>query len=168
MFATAAGISPDQCHDVTSPYRLPAFASLVVSALISNQGWPCSSPMNRCPTVPVAPRTATFRLRIAVKSDVSEERRGKPAALWVDPAQKAKAHLRQRGEHLVVVHDVPALDADLPVAVRAGVVVDRLVDAWALPGGLRHPDRDGAEGSLGRCWVLSDIGVGTADHANAL
>src|SRR2546421_4348270 len=168
MPATEAGMSPAQCHAVTSPYRLPALASLVVSALISNQGWPCSSPMNRCPTVPVAPRTATLRLRIAVKSDVSEERRGEPAALRVDPAQKAKPHLRQRCEHFVVVQDVAALDADLPVAVRAGVVVDRLIDARALPRDLGHPDRDGAEMSLGRRGVLPDLRVVTLDERDAI
>src|SRR5205814_4023600 len=119
-------------------------------------------------TVPVAPRTATLRLRIAVKSDVSEERCGEPAALRVDPAQKAKPHLRQRCEHFVVVQDVASLDADLPVAVRAGVVVDRLIYARALPRDLGYSDRDGAEMSLGRRWVLPDLRVVTLDQRDAV
>ena len=71
----------------TASTRALMTASLVVSALISNQGWPCRSPMKRCPTVPVAPRTATLRLRIAVKFDVSAEPRGEPPVSFVDPAQ---------------------------------------------------------------------------------
>src|SRR5437773_4657171 len=73
--------------------------------------------MKRCPTVPVAPRTATLRLRIAVKFDVSEERRGKPAALRVNPAHEAEPRLCKRRKHLVVVHDVPAIDPNLPVTM---------------------------------------------------
>src|SRR5438128_3705866 len=88
--------------------------------------------MNRCPTVPVAPRTATFRLRIAVKSDVSEERRSEPPVAFVDPAQEPQSGRGQIGEHLVVVHNVPAIDADAPVPVPAGVVIDRLVEEMAL------------------------------------
>src|SRR5437773_12123485 len=65
MSAISAGMSSPRCQGVTSPYRLPAFRSEVVSAASSNHGCPASRLMKRCPTVPVAPRTATLRLRIA-------------------------------------------------------------------------------------------------------
>src|ERR1700687_2190061 len=61
MSAISRGISAPKCHCVTSPYRLPALASEVVRAEISNHGWPASRLMKGCPTVPDAPRTATLR-----------------------------------------------------------------------------------------------------------
>src|SRR5207245_9991814 len=105
--------------------------------------------MNRCPTVPVAPRTATLRLRIAVKSDVSEERRGEPAPLRVNPMHEPEAGLCERRKHLVVVHHVPAFDPNLPVTVCPAVVVDGLVDAISIPGDLRHTAGGRAEVRLG-------------------
>src|SRR2546430_3678726 len=124
--------------------------------------------MKRCPTVPVAPRTATLRLRIAVKSDVSEDGRGEPAPLRVNPMDEAEARFCERRKHLVVVHHVPALDPNLPVTVRPAVVVDRLVDAISIPGDLRHTDRDRADVPFGRCRIVPDLRVIPLDQGDAV
>src|SRR5207249_2397925 len=124
--------------------------------------------MNRWPTVPVAPRTATLRLRIAVKSDVSDERRGEPAPLRVNPVHEAEARRCERRKHLVVAHHVPALDPNLPVTVCPAVVVDRLVDAISVPGDLRHTDRDRAEVPFGRCRIIADLRVIPLDQGDAV
>src|SRR5438046_977025 len=168
MPATEAGMSPAQCHAVTSPYRLPAFASLVVRALISNQGWPCSNPMNRCPTVPVAPRTATLRLRIAVKSDVSEEGRGEPAVSLVDPAQQAQPRRGEVGQHLVVREDAGTLQIDHPAAAHAGVVFDLLVEELALAMDVEPANGDAVPLLLGRGRVLAGLWVVALDECNAV
>src|SRR2546423_1490692 len=84
--------------------------------------------LNRCPTVPVAPRTATLRLRIAVKFDLSAERCGEPAVSVVDPAQQTQPGRGEVGQHLVVGEDAGALQIHHPAAAHSSVVLDLLVE----------------------------------------
>src|SRR2546423_1339908 len=124
--------------------------------------------MNRCPTVPVAPRTATLRLRIAVKFDVSAERRGEPAVSFVDPAQQSESGRRQVGEHLVVGQDSRPLDPDEPAAAGAGVVLDRLIEQLAFATNVERSDGDAVAVALGRGRVLAARRVVALDQGDAM
>src|SRR2546430_16869577 len=98
--------------------------------------------MKRCPTVPVAPRIATLRLRIVGKFDVSGGRRGEPPVPVVDPMAQPEAGSGQIGERLVVIQHVPAVDADPPVPAVAAVVLDGLRDERTLSTHVSHADWD--------------------------
>src|SRR5882762_8730334 len=115
--------------------------------------------MNLCPTVPVAPRTATLRLRIAVKSDVSEECRGEPAVAFVDPAQEAQPRRGEVGQHLVVREDAGALKIHHPAAAHAGVVLDLLVQELSLAVDVEPTDGDAVALLLRRGRILAGLWV---------
>src|SRR5262245_23928124 len=57
--ATASGRALARRQVAASRYGRPADRSDAATSATSNQGWPASSCTNRCPTAPVAPRTAT-------------------------------------------------------------------------------------------------------------
>src|SRR2546428_5230983 len=124
--------------------------------------------MKRCPTVPVAPRTATLRLRIPSKFDVSGGRRGEPPVPVVDPAKEPETGGGEVGEHLVVAHDVAALDANAPVAMGPGVVIDGLEEQMALSRDIRDANGHGAEMTLAGHRVVPDVWVVALDQSDAV
>src|SRR2546428_6019041 len=124
--------------------------------------------MKRCPTVPVAPRTATLRLRIAVKFDVSAESRGEPPVSFVDPAQETEPSRGQVGEHLVVAEDAGALQIHHPAAAHSGVVFDLLVQELALAVDVEGPDGDAIALVLGRGRVLPRLRVVALDERDSV
>ena len=81
--------------------------------------------MKRCPTVPVAPRTATVRLRMRFKSEASDRQRREPAPLRIEPAVQAQPGLRERGGYLLVAEDPGVLHAEAPVPLLARFVLNR-------------------------------------------
>src|SRR5439155_6348522 len=121
-------------------------------------------PMNRCPTVPVAPRIATLRLRIAVEFDVSEERRGEPPVPLVDPAQEAQPRRGEVGQHLVVREDAGALQIHHPAATYSGVVLDLLEQELSLAVDVEPSNGDAVALLLGRCRVLAGLRVIALDE----
>jgi hypothetical protein len=50
-----------QRPSTASRYGRPADLALAATAVSRNQGWASSRETNRCPTIPVAPRTPTLR-----------------------------------------------------------------------------------------------------------
>ncbi len=69
----------DQRPFTASAYLCPAELALAATSATSYQGWFSSSDTNRCPTMPVAPRTPTF----SFFDMLSPERRG-----GTDPAAR--------------------------------------------------------------------------------
>src|SRR5438309_3926948 len=124
--------------------------------------------MNRWPTVPVAPRTATLRLRIAVKFDLSKESRGEPPVPFVDPAEETKTGRSEVGQHLAVGQDAGALQIHQPAAAHAGVVLDLLIEQLAFAANVEGPDGDAVAVMLGRGRVLPRIGVIALDERDAV
>src|SRR2546427_4327285 len=117
--------------------------------------------MKRCPTTPVAPRTATLRLRIDEKCEASERRGDEPAPLGTNPAQQPEAGRAERREGFVVAQDSRPVQPDLPAPAFAGVVFDRLVEQLALPPDVGHANHDAREGPFDRRRVAAALGVVT-------
>src|SRR5919204_5249740 len=130
--------------------------------------------MNRWPTVPVAPRTATLRLRIAIKSDASrrepdkvDDERGRHPR---DPAHDGAGFV----EHAVAVgdrgdgvghdraHEVPVL-VEEEIAWRVAAPV-QIADRPPRRRRELHPD-EAALAAEARRRDLDGLAVGHADEA---
>ena len=63
--AAAAGVgsASDQRPATASAYDLPAELGLAATTVTSNHGWLASSDTKRCPTMPVAPKITTLKMR---------------------------------------------------------------------------------------------------------
>src|SRR5205814_9867100 len=102
------------------------------------------------------------------ETDASDRDRHQPAAAFVDPAQQTKSRRGEGGEHLVVGQDAHAVHPHDPLAARAGIVLDRLIEELPLTADIERPEDHARELALARRRVVAALGVVALDEHHAV